>query len=90
MRQVNEDELIYRIQAAIRSWPRSLIKALSDHRPAEQLRARVQGATIISDKLSRLEILSDSPPGPPVRYADLDGGSGVPPQDDVEPNGPMR
>lgn len=90
MRQVNHDELVYRIQAAIRSWPRSLLKGLTDHRPAEQLRARVQGATIISDRLAKMEILTDSPPGPPVRYADLDGGSGVPAQDDVEPNGPVR
>jgi hypothetical protein len=90
VRQVNEDELIYRIQAAIRNWPRSLLKGLTDRRPAEQLRARVQGATIISDKLSKMEILTDSPPGPPIRYADLDGGSWVPPQDEIEPKGPFR
>ena len=45
---------------------------------------------MISDKLSKLEILSDSPPPPPIRYADLEGVSGVPQQDDIKPNGPMR
>lgn len=90
MRQVNRDELINRIQSAIRSWPKSVLKGLADHRPTEQLRARLLGATMISDKLNRLEILSDSPPPPPIRYADLEGVSGVPQQDDIEPNGPMR
>lgn len=90
MRQVGHDKLINRIQSAIRSWPRSLLKGLTDHRPAERLRARVQGATIIGDRLSKMEIKTDSPPGPPVRYADFDGGSGVPAQDDIEPDGPVR
>lgn len=90
MRQVDRDELIDRIQAAIRSWPKSIHKGLVDWRSTEQLRARVQGATIIADALKRLEILADSPPPPPTRYADLEGGSGVPSQDEVQPTGPMR
>lgn len=90
MRQVDRDELVNRIQAAIRGWPSSVLRGLADHRPSEQLRARLLGATIISDKLSRLEILTDSPAPPPFRYADLEGGSGVPAQDDVKPTGPMR
>jgi hypothetical protein len=90
MRQVDRDELINRIQAAIRGWPKSILRGLADHRPTEQLRARLLGATMISDKLSKLEILSDSPPPPPIRYADLEGVSGVPAQDDIKPNGPMR
>lgn len=90
MRQVNQDELVNRIQAAIRTWPKSVLKGLGDHRHTEQLRARVQGASIIATALKRLEILADSPPPPPFRYGALDGGSGVPAQDDIEPNGPMR
>lgn len=84
MRQVNHDELVDRIQAAIRGWPKSLLKALTDHRADERLRARVWGAEVIAGRLSKLEILTDSPPGPPVRYAALDGGSGVPPQEEDE------
>lgn len=84
VRQVNQDELVDRIQAAIRDWPKSVLKGLTDHRPDERLRARVAGATMIAGKMKRLEILSDSPPGPPIRYAAIDGGSGVPPQDDVD------
>jgi hypothetical protein len=90
MRQVNHDEFVDRIQAAIGRWPRYVLKGLGDHRPTERLRAQLQGAEIIAAALNRLEILTDSPLGPPIRYADLDGGSGVPAQDDVEPNGPMR
>jgi hypothetical protein len=84
VRQVNHDELINRIQAAIRSWPTSLLKGLADHRPDERLRARVQGAAVIAESLKRLEILADSPEPPPFRYAAIDGGSGVPAEDDVE------
>lgn len=90
MRQVDRDELIYRIQAAIRKWPKAILKGLADHRHTEQLRARVNGAAIIADDMRKLEILASTPPGPPVHYADLDGGSGVPPQDHVEPPEPMR
>lgn len=78
MRQVNHDELVNRIQAAIRSWPTSVLKGLADHRPDERLRARVQGAAFIAESLKRLEILADSPEPPPIRYAAIDGGSGVP------------
>lgn len=84
MRQVNQDELIYRIQAAIRTWPKSLLKRLSDHRPDERLKARVQGAAIIADGMKRLEILADSPPPPPFRLGAIEGGSGVPAQDDAD------
>lgn len=87
MRQVNHDELVNRIQAAIRTWPKSVLKGLADHRPDERLRARVQGAAVIAESMKRLEILADSPEPPPFRYGAIDGGSGVPAQDDVEPNG---
>ncbi len=90
VRQVNHDELVNRIQAAIRTWPKSVLKGLADHRHDEQLRARVQGAAVIAESLKRLEILADSPEPPPFRYAAIDGGSGVPAQDDVGPTGPMR
>ena len=84
MRQVNHDELVNRIQAAIRQWPKSVLKGLADHRPDERLRARVEGANIIADGMKRLEILADSPPPPPLRFRALDGGSGVPAQDEVD------
>lgn len=90
MRQVNHDELVNRIQAAIRTWPKSVLKELVDHRPDVRLKARVQGAAIIADGMRRLEILADSPPPPPFRFGSPDGGSGVPAQDDIEPTGPMR
>lgn len=90
MRQVDQEELVDRVQAAIGRWPKSIIKGMADHRHAEQLRARVQGAELIAAALGRLEILSSGPPPPPVRYADLDGGSGVPMRDDIEPTGPVR
>ena len=89
-RQVDRNELIYRIQAAIRKWPKAILKGLADHRHTEQLRARVNGAAIIADDMRKHESLADTPPGPPVRYADFDGGSGVPAQDYVDPPEPIR
>ena len=87
MRQVNHDELVNLIQASIRAWPRSVLKGLADHRPDERLRARVQGAAVIAERMKRLEILADSPEPPPFRYAAVDGGSGVPAQEDVGRSG---
>jgi hypothetical protein len=79
MRQVNLDELIDILQASMRKITKSQFKGLQHHSADERLRARVTVATMMAADFKRLEILSSAPPGPPIRYGALDGGSGVPP-----------
>ncbi len=79
MRQVDRDELIHLLFAGMRGWTPSLRKMLNSNVQADRDRARYVAAGILADKLGRLEILSEAPPPPPFRFANFEGGSGVPP-----------
>jgi len=82
MRQVDEPELIQMIQRAMQGWTPALFKRMQHHDPDERLKGRLLAATLIADRMKRLEILSSAPEGPPVNYAALSGTSGMPAQDE--------
>lgn len=78
MRQVNRDELIHLLYAGMRGWTPTLRKQLASNITAERDKARYIAAGILADQMHRLEILSEAPPPPPFRFANFEGGSGVP------------
>lgn len=68
MRQVNRDELVPVLQAAMRAWTRTLLKDLQHLNPERRLLARLIAAGLLADKLKRLEILTDAPEAPGFRH----------------------
>lgn len=82
MRQVGADELVQIIQSALRRLTRRQVTAMAHHDPTERLRARVAAGRVVAGEMARLEVLSDTPEGPPIRYADLGDPSGAPPVQD--------
>ena len=51
---------------------------LTDQRPHQRRQGQHLAAQRLADQLSRLEMLSSAPEPPPIRFADIEGGSGVP------------
>ncbi|WP_174298799.1 hypothetical protein [Sphingomonas bacterium] len=78
MRQVNQDELTWMMIYALQRLPASVQAMIADRRPDQRRRGQHFAAQRLAAALARLEILSDQPEPPPFRFADLDGGSGVP------------
>lgn len=61
MRQVNRDELIWQLAAAMRHVPASVRKALADMRPGPRKQAEDCIGTVMADRTARYEVLSSVP-----------------------------
>ncbi len=78
VRQVDRDELIWLLTYGLGQLPRSVVALMNDSRSEQNRKGRFFAAQALAGQLGRLEIMSDAPPPPPMRFADIEGGSGVP------------
>ncbi|MFA6125094.1 hypothetical protein [Sphingomonas sp.] len=78
MRQVDRDELIHLLFDGMRTWTPTLRKMFVSSIEAERSKGRYIAAGLLADRLKDLDILSQAPPPPPFRFANFEGGSGVP------------
>ncbi len=78
MRQVNQDELTWLLVFGLEQLPASVRAMMHDRRPDTARKGAHLAAQQLAARLGRLEILSSAPPPPPFRFADIEGGSGVP------------
>ena len=81
MRQVNKDELVWLLSYGLQRLPASTMAMLIDGRSERRRVGQHIAAEHLAGHLDRLEILSVNPEPPPFRFADVDGGSGVPATD---------
>lgn len=64
--------------AAIDALPLSVLQGFGSNMSSVQRRARYEAAQLLFVVLDGFEALSGSPAPPPMRFADYEGGSGVP------------
>jgi hypothetical protein len=69
MRQVNRDELIYQISAAMKGITPSIWKLITHPNAQQRDKGLVIVAGIIADSMARLEVLSSAPEASPGAFS---------------------